>query len=297
MLNHIEAFHRPASIEEASALLRSTEQKAIIVAGATEVGLRVRSSVKALVDISGLGLDRIKITDDAMHLGAMVRATRIHRDPIVREHLGDALPESAFAIASETVRNLTSLGGNVVHLTSWSDMPPALRVLDANFRIQGARDVYFTDEEFFRVPPKKLLEPGDIVTEVIVPLAPKGSGSAFIKHAKTAVDFALVNGAAYVELDGDIVTTIRLSVGAIHTPPIRLPGAEGVLAGKAADSARLKALEAAAAAEVSPVKDPRASESYLRRCAGVVIRRCVERAIERAGSSSSSTSSANGGPA
>ena len=110
---NIEAFHRPTSLAEAIALLSDPARKAIAVAGATEVGLRVRSSVRALVDLSALGLDFVRSEADGLHLGAMVRATRIHRDPAIRTAIGDALPEAAFAIASEPIRNLTSLGGNV----------------------------------------------------------------------------------------------------------------------------------------------------------------------------------------
>ncbi len=283
MHTQIRAFHRPTTLEEAAGLLRDPEQKAIIVAGATEVGLRIRSSVRALVDLSGLGLDRVLYTDDAVHLGAMVRAARIYRDTAIRAAAGDALCEAAFAIGSETIRNLTSIGGNVIHLTPWSDSPPALQALDARFRVQGNSDRYYSCDEFWAGQPRRLLEPGDILTEVIVPRLAPNTGTAFIKHAKTAVDFALVNAAARVTMAGDQVADIRLSVGAIHTPPLRLANAEAALRGGPLTAERLKAAERAAAAEVSPRRDARGSEDYLRRCAGVVARRCAVQAAERAG--------------
>lgn len=284
MHSHIEAFYRPTSLEEAVRLLKNPDQKAIVVAGATEVGLRVRSAVKALVDLSGLGLDNVWTTEQGLHLGAMVRATRLVRDASIGAFTGHALPESAFAIASEPIRNLTSVGGNVIHLTSWSDTPPALQVLDARFRVQGNSDRTYGVDEFLGGQPRRLLKDGDILTEVIVPKLPAGSGSAFIKHAKTAVDFALVNGAAWVALDGDVVTDVRISIGAIHTPPIRMTDAENTLRGHALSAEALARVAAAAAAQSAPRNDARASDDYLKHCAGVVARRCVERAAERAGS-------------
>ncbi len=257
----------------------------MIVAGATEVGLRIRGSVRALVDLSGLGLDQVTYEDDGVHLGAMVRATRIYRDPAIRAAAGDALSESAFAIGSEPIRNLTSIGGNVVHLTSWSDTPPALQALDASFVVEGNGRRMYDSAEFWGGQPRRLLEAGDILTEVIVPTLAANTGTAFIKHAKTAVDFALVNGAARVTMDDDIVSDIRLSIGAMHTPPLRLAGAEAALLGGPLSDERLAAAEAAAAAEVSPRRDARASEDYLRHCAGVVARRCASLAAKRAGES------------
>ena len=279
---NIDAFYRPRSLAEAILLLSDPARKAIPVAGATEVGLRVRSSVRTLVDLSGLGLDHVRSEQDGLHLGAMVRATRIHRDTAIRATIGDALPEAAFAIASEPIRNLTSIGGNVIHLTSWSDMPPALQVLWASFRVQGSRDRTYSAVEFFAQAPKKLVQRGDLLTEVIIPRPLGGSGSAFLKHAKTAVDFALVNAAALVVLDAGRAVDVRLSVGAIHTPPIRLPSAEAALRGGPVTPERLADVEAAVASEVSPVKDPRASEKYLRHAAGVLVRRAATLAAERA---------------
>jgi carbon-monoxide dehydrogenase medium subunit len=279
---NLEAFYRPTSLEEAVRLLSNPDQKAIVVAGATEVSLRIRGSVKALVDISGLGLDTVEDGTAAVTFGAMVRATTIVSDPAIRTALGDALVESAFAIASEPIRNLTSIGGNAVHVTSWSDMPPALRVLDARFRVQGLSDRSYSESEFFERPPKKLMSPGDLLTSITVPKPGPNTGSAFLKHATTAVDFALVNAAAFVELDGDTLKTVRLSIGAIHTPPIRLTGCEDLATGKSLTPELLLELATAAAADVSPVKDPRASDGYLRHCAGVLTRRALKLAADRA---------------
>ena len=282
MLSNIEAFHRPATLAEAVALLTEARGRAIPVAGATAVGLGVRNAIRALVDLSALGLDRIDEADDGLHIGAMVRASQVHRDPRVREAVGDALPEAAFAIGGEPIRNLTTLGGNVVHLTSWSDTPPVVQVLDARFHVQGVSDRTYTADEWFAGNPKRLLEHGDLLTEVIVPPKRPRSGSAFLKHAKTAVDYALVNAAAFVTLQGTHVAEVRISVGAIHTPPRRMTVAEDLLRGYPLDAERLATVEAAVAAQVQPRRDYRMSAGYQRHCAGVVARRCVSIAAERA---------------
>ena len=120
------------------------------------------------------------------------------------------------------------------------------------------------------------------MTEIIIPKLAQNTGTAFYKHSKTAVDFALVNGAALVTLDGNTVTDARFSVGAIHTPPIRLPQAEKLLVGSSITDELLAAVAAQVAQDVSPDKDARASDEYLRHCAGVVITRCIKRAADRA---------------
>jgi carbon-monoxide dehydrogenase medium subunit len=289
MLAHIENYFRPQSLDEALALLGDPNNNAIPLAGATAVGINqgVRHAVKTLVDLSHTGLDRVWEDEEGLHLGAMVRATELYRSPTIHAFAGHALSESAFAIASEPIRNLTSLGGNVVHITAWSDLPPALQVLDARFRIQGQNaDRVLSCSEFLGSHPKKHMNAGELLTEVIIERPASGSGTSFIKHCKTAVDFALVNGAALVTLDGDNVADIRLSVGAIHTPPIRLPDAEAILQGNRITEQALEQVSQSVSAAVSPKKDARASEEYLRHCAGVVIKRCIVKAAERARSSS-----------
>jgi carbon-monoxide dehydrogenase medium subunit len=287
MLAHIEEYYRPSSLDAALAILGDPDLKAIPIAGATAVGINqgVRSAVKGLVDLSGIGLDRVWIDDAGLHLGAMVRATTLYRDPEIRAFAGVAITEAAFAIGSEPIRNMTSVGGNVVHITNWSDLPPVLQVLDASFRIQAVGvDRSMSVEEFFAAHPKKHMARGEILTEVTVPQLAAHTGTSFIKHCKTAVDFALVNAAALVTMDGDTVSDVRVSVGAIHTPPIRLPGAEAILMGATLSDDRLAQVSASVAAAVSPKKDARCSEEYLRHSAGVVIRRVILKAAERAGS-------------
>ena len=287
MLAHIENYFRPQSLDEALVILGNPNNNAIPVAGATAVGINqgVRQAVKTLVDLSHAGLDTVWEDDDGLHLGAMVRATRLYRDADITAFAGKAISEAAFAIGSEPIRNMTSLGGNVVHITAWSDLPPALQVLDARFRIQGKdSDQTISCAEFFGTHPKKHMNAGELLTEVIIERPAAGSGTSFIKHCKTAVDFALVNVAALVTLDGDTVTNIRLSVGAIHTPPIRLADAEALLQGHSISDPLLAQVSQSVSAAVSPRKDARVSEEYLRHSAGVVVKRCILKATERAGS-------------
>ena len=282
MHTHIEAFHRPATIEEASALLADPDRKAVIVAGATELGLRIRSTVRQLVDISALDLGRVWQGAQGLHLGAMVRASQIHRDPLVRATAGDALPESALGIASEGVRNLTTLGGNVMHTVNWADMPVALRVLGTRFRVQGTRDVTYEATDFLAKPPRQLLRAGDLLTEVIVPTQRAGEGSAFLKFAKTRVDFAMVSCAAWVRMDGAEVAEARLAVGGFRAPPVWLSQTAAGLAGSEPTDEVLAGLRAQASAEAAPKGDFRASSGYLEQVVGVLSARCVRAAVIRA---------------
>ncbi|MFT7625383.1 MAG: carbon-monoxide dehydrogenase medium subunit, partial [Myxococcota bacterium] len=123
---------------------------------------------------------------------------------------------------------------------------------------------------------------GELVTEVLIAPRAAHSGSRFIKYAKTAVDFALVNAAAEITLDGNTVTAVRAAVGAIHTPPIRVTDAEQLVLGSTLDAATLAAAAASVAKQVAPRRDARATDDYLRHSAGVVVRRCLEGAAARA---------------
>lgn len=282
-MTKLEGFAHPRSVEEALAVLAESPGDARPIAGGTGLVPLADRRARLLVDLSRAGLDTIALAGDVLRLGATVTLDAVARARAVVEAGLDALAEAAGAAASRRLRRQITLGGNLVALYPWSDTAPALLALGATVRLRGAGGTRAVPiEEFVSRHPSKVLQPGELVVEVGVPRAGPHTGSAFLKFARSAVDYTLCDAAAWVRMDGQAIREARVAVGGLRPLPARLAAAEGALAGKAPDAGTLAAAAAAGAAEVEISADFRASVEYRRELCGVLVRRALETAVRRA---------------
>jgi xanthine dehydrogenase YagS FAD-binding subunit len=153
------------------------------------------------------------------------------------------------------------LGGDNCFIVHPSDTAPALVALQANVVIagpQGRRTVAAAD---FHVPPSEdymretVLEPAEIVTEIILPPPPKGLRSTYRKvRARRAWDFALAGAALAIVFDGDLATDCRVVLSGAAPVPWRAAGAQKVLQGKRLDHSRAAKAAAATVEDAEPME-------------------------------------------
>ena len=282
-MTKLEGFTHPRSVEEALAALAGSPGDARPIAGGTALVPMADRRARVLVDLSRAGLDAVVLEGDILRLGATASLDAVARGKAAADAGLDALVEATGAAASRRLRNQITLGGNLVGLYPWSDPVPALVVLGAVVRVRsaaGTRDVPIDD--FVARHPSKVLQPGELVVEVRVPRAAAHTGSAFLKFARSAVDYTLCDAAAWVRLDGKVVGEARVAVGGLRPLPARLAAAEQALVGKAPDPATLVAAAAAGAAAAEVSADFRVSVDYRRELCGVLVRRVLEAATRRA---------------
>jgi carbon-monoxide dehydrogenase medium subunit len=147
-------------------------------------------------------------------------------------------------------------------------------VLDAEAIIQGPGGQRTLPlESFFQGPGKNALN-GELLTAFRIPKRPLQAG--FQKLGRAADDIAVVNAAVSFELAGGRMKNVRIVAGAVAPVPLRCRQAEAVLEGHEPDEAVLRRAAGAAAAEVAPISDQRASAEYRQRTAGVLVRRALE---------------------
>jgi carbon-monoxide dehydrogenase medium subunit len=96
------------------------------------------------------------------------------------------------------------------------------------------------------------------------------------------MDIAVVNAAASLTLEGDIVADARLALGAVAPTPLALNEAAQALVGRRLDDATIESASAAAAAAAQPISDMRGSEAHRRHLAGVLTGRVIRAAAARA---------------
>lgn len=295
-MKNVTEFIYPATVDEAVEALKQGGPKARIIAGGTSVSQSRDTGVSVLVDITRLGLSRISKEKDALRIDTCATADQIASSDRVRKFGLIALAEAASEVGPAGVRNAVTIGGNVVQCYPWSDLPVALLALDTSAVTAGPNERTWPLGEMFQRHPTKQLSPGDLVTHFLVSRPRTGSGSAFVKFGRTAVDYALVSAAASVELQkaegfGEIdetadqtwVRSVKVVVGAAKSLPSPVPDLDS-LTGQAVrpDGAWRDKVAVAAQAAVKPGADIRASAEYRTALVGVMVRRALQRAVERA---------------
>ena len=256
-------YARATDLDHALELLADTDAKAIAGGQSLIPVMKLRIARPSLVvDISRLALKGVDVRDGELHVGPLTTWDElIESDSLSRPAL-TAIPECAARIGDLQVRNLGTVGGSIAHADPASDMPAVLLALGARLRLrspEGERELQLADA--LLGPFTTAIAPQELVIDVVVPVPPRGSGSAYRSVEHPASGFALVGAAALVTPAG--ATVALTGVGAA---PFVL--AEG------------DPKAAIAAAEI--YGDRFASAEYRRELASVLVERSLAVAHERA---------------
>jgi aerobic carbon-monoxide dehydrogenase medium subunit len=280
-------YHRPASLDEALKLLKKHGDEAKVLSGGMSLlpMLKLRlASVAHLVDINAIpGLDYIKEEKGLLRIGAMTRQATLERSELIRAKLpilADAVP----LIADPLVRNRGTLGGNVANGDPGNDEPAIMIALGATFVARGAKERSIPAGDFYKGLYATALAPGEILTEIRIPMPPPGSGGAYVKLKRKTGDFAMAAAAVQLTLakNGSIERCIVALTNAGATP-VEAKEAGKFLSGKTPDAPTLAEAGQIAARASSPSADQRGSVEYKKEMARVMTVRALRKALERAG--------------
>lgn len=290
-LPNLQDYHLPETPEDAVALLQRFGEGAMVVAGGTFVhGLEVRGllgNVVALIDIQKLKLREIGREGAAIVLGATATLAELEQADFVRTGPAYGALRDALTYPPQQIRNAGTIGGCVAAAAPLYDVPAALLVLDGVARTvggKGARQLPLAG--FYTGLFESALEPGELITGIVLPALPPRTASAFLKLESNANDLAILSVAARLTLDAKgVCTDVRVCLGGgVGETYVRASGAEQALTGKAADAAAFAAAAAAVAGgDFEPVTDHRASAAYRRHMAAVYLQRALTTARERLG--------------
>jgi CO/xanthine dehydrogenase FAD-binding subunit len=234
--------------------------------------------VSRLGELRGIGVE-----DGYLSVGAATTMTELSESPLVRRH-APALAEGAAAAASWQVRNVATVGGNLMNASPAADTLPPLAALGATAEIAGPagrRRVQVAD--LASGPGRTQVGPDEVLARILVPLLAAGDGQAFLKLGRRqALSVSVVNVAAQLRLEGALVRQVRVALGAVAATVVVSKAAPAILEGNAPSAGLLAQLEQALRAEADPITDVRAGADYRRDMAGLFGRRAVEIAYERA---------------
>lgn len=279
---HEFEYERPATLDEAVALLAERGGSARVLAGGTDLVGWLRDELVApdlLVDLKGVpGLGEIDCDDERLTIGALATFTDVLESGCVLK-CAPILHEAAKTVASVGIRNRATLTGNICSAVPCCDAGPPLLVLDAAVHITGpGAERTIPIAEWFVGPKRTALGPGEIVTGVSFPLPPKEHGAAYVKLGRYRGEDLAQAGVAVVALPGNVY---RVAFGAVAPTPVRAPGIEQALGGKSLDEATLAAVKALVPRETSPIADVRASREYRAHMLPVMLERGLRAAAAR----------------
>ena len=285
-MNHFRPseYVRPETIEETVSILGENPDKAMVIAGGTDLLVTKPTDTEILVDISRLPLSYIE-NGEYLRIGATTNFNTI----LGSEHLQRGplriIADAAKEIGHLNLRHLATIGGNLCNAVPSADAAIPLIALDAEAVIsgvEGERKVKL--EDFFTSVRETVLRSYEILKEIVVPPQPPRTGASFQKIGRTNVDIAVVNVSVRLTLgeDGDCEDA-RVVLGAVAPTPIRARKAEETLVGrKPSEEIFVKAAEVAAS-ESRPISDVRAGAEYRREMCGVLVRRALKEAYAMAG--------------
>jgi aerobic carbon-monoxide dehydrogenase medium subunit len=279
------AYERAGTVDDALALLEQHGPEARLVAGGHSLlpMMKLRlARPEVLIDINDLtDLSYIRLDGTQIAIGAMTRHAELLDSALLAEHYA-IFADAERVIADPIVRNRGTIGGSFCQADPSEDLAAVGSALGATLVIRGTGGTRTVPaREFHSGPYETVVEPGEILTEIRVPLRP-GCGSAYEKVERRAGDWAIAAAGAFVTLDGDSVGDVGIGLTAVGAEHFCAPAAEDTLRGQAATDENLAAAAEAAAAATDPSTDQRGPADYKRHLAGELARRALGRAVARA---------------
>lgn len=274
-------YRKAESVADACAVLQESDGTAEVIAGGQTLMLNIRQGLKhpgVLVDISAI--DRIRGVseeDGTLRIGGATTYATIARSRIVR----DSLPFLAGAmseIAGPQVRHNGTIGGGLCYGDPALDSPPVLLTLDSDVVLEGLNGTRRVPlSEFFVGYYATDLDPTEILTDIVVPTLPDGSGACYRTVTPRQGDYAIAGVATRLTFDGDTCEVARIGLTNAGDTPMRATDAELVLEGTDVSDDKVASAASEVVDALDVFDDPQVPKSYRE----TVFRRLAVHTIER----------------
>ncbi|RJP53162.1 MAG: xanthine dehydrogenase family protein subunit M [Anaerolineaceae bacterium] len=262
-------YFTPNTLSDALQLIEQYHGRAQIIAGGTDLVLDFSSnkypSVEALIDISSIPeLRKITLEDRVVSIGSAVTLSEIIHSDELKSHTA-VLVDAARHIAGPQIRNIATIGGNVVNASPAADMVPALLVLGSMVSITSykreVREIHLS--EFLLGNRKVGLQAGEIVTGFHFTLPDHAVRYYFRKvQPRQSMAIAILNLAILLKVEINRIVDVRIAIGAAAPTAVRIKTVEKELINLPVKLAANPKLYAGVIHDISPISDFRASKKY-----------------------------------
>jgi CO/xanthine dehydrogenase FAD-binding subunit len=283
-------YATPHSIDEAVSLLAQHGEQARVLAGGTDIIVAVREGrrkVGMLVDVKGIP-ELNQLSYDAtqgLTIGAAVPCYKIYSD----QRIAAAYPgliDAVSLIGGVQIQGRASVGGNLCNASPAADTTPALIVHHTTCVItgpNGRREMPV--EQFCTGPGRTALQDGEFLVSLRIPPPQPNSGAYYLRFIpRNEMDIAVVGVGASVVLNRNHSSfeSARVALGAVAPTPLLVETAGAALVGKPVSDDTIQQAAEAAQAAARPIDDMRGTAQYRRHLVGVLTRRALRGAIQRA---------------
>jgi carbon-monoxide dehydrogenase medium subunit len=279
-------YHAPATLPEALGLLDRYGDDAKVLAGGHSLLPMMKMRFATPDHLVDLGTHRRA----EGHPRGRRRAAHRRDDHRERAHLVEAgagqVPAArrgARAISDPQVRYRGTLGGDISHGDPGNDHPALMLVLGASFVLRSsAGERVVPAEGFFVGSYATLLQPGEILTEIRIPVPAAGTGWCYAKLKRKVGDFATAAAAVTLRMSGATVREVAIALTNVGPTALKASAAEDALRGKPFDDAAVAEAARLAMGICDPVADQRGDAEYKTAMAGEMTQRALRTARSRA---------------
>ncbi len=283
-------YAAPTSLAQATALLQGAHGTARVLAGGTDLIVQLREHLRdadLVVNIKKIPelMELSYSSQLGLRLGASVPCHRIYEHaeiPVAYPALADA----ARIVGGWQIQSRASVGGNLCNSSPAADTIPALIALGAQCVIAGPKGLReVRADSFCTAPGRNVLQNGEILATIVVAPSVPFSGSAYERFIpRNEMDIAVAGAASWVTLsaDGTTIEQARIGLAAVAPTPLFAAEASQWLSGKPATEKTFELAGELARKAASPISDMRGTAEFRLHLVGVLTRRTLEKAVERA---------------
>jgi CO/xanthine dehydrogenase FAD-binding subunit len=278
------------NVEQVVSLLSLHGEQARVLNGGTDLIVQLRGGtrrasllvdIKPVPEVNQLSYD----PERGLSIGAAVPCWSLCAHPAVKAYY-PGLAEAASLIGGVQIQSRATLGGNLCNASPAADSIPALIVHQAVCIIagpQGRRELAV--EEFCLAPGQTALQPGEFLVALRLPPPRVGFGASYLRFTpRSEMDIAVAGAGAAVVLQpgGAAFESARIALGAVAPTPLFVPEAGEALKGQPVSAAVIEQAAQIAWQAAQPITDMRGTSAQRKRLSHVLVRRALERAVERA---------------
>jgi len=262
-------YFAPQKIEEALEILSRYGENIKVIAGGTDLLVQYYDrlyEISSWLDLKNIKeLKEIKIHQNQMEIGAMVTHAQLEKSEDIKKYY-PVLSQAAADIGSPQIRNRGTIGGNIVNASPAGDLLAPLMAYDAQFKLLSVQgEALIPAEEFFIGPKKTILEPAQLLTQIIFPLPSKKTYGSWIKIGKRkALIIATITLALLVKIaeDNKTVKDVRTCLGSVAPTPIEIKEIRKKMVGKNFEQLDFTELGQIVEDKISPIDDIRGTKEY-----------------------------------
>jgi carbon-monoxide dehydrogenase medium subunit len=283
-------YAAPSTVAEATTLFAQKGERARALAGGTDIIVQVRENrrdldllidLKNIPEVNELSFDPAK----GLRLGAAVPCYRVYEDAKIAKAY-PALNDAASLIGGIQIQSRASVGGNLCNASPAADTIPALIAHEAVAVIAGSKGTReLPVEQFCTGPGRNALQPGEFLVRLVLPSPKARSGSAYLRFIpRNEMDIAVVGVGVALTFDDakSRCMSARIALGAVAPTPLLVSDAGAALVGSSLAEGDIEMAVTVARAAAKPISDMRGDADYRRHLVGVLVKRAIRTAMERA---------------